>query len=447
MINKIDKLIDILNSRNDFLFLSNENDSFTYSELSKAIKFCKLQIESKPKSTCMILGDYSLESVAWMITGLFFGWRMVPVVSDNKVIIEQRKNISKATFEVSSTSRWSLKKITKKINTTNDVFNGSGVVLFSSGTTGEPKAMCKDIIHLLDDCQESKSKPISMGLLLLFDHIGGLNTLLSGIKKSSHMVAPIIRKPDIMAKLIEKHSIRVLPCSPTFLNMMYLDRIFDDYELKSLRLVTYGTERMPEELLKRLSDKLPRIKFLQTFGTSETGIVKTKSFSSSSTYISIDDPNVDWKIDNNELWIKSNKQILSYMNTDEEAISDGWFKTGDLVKVKDKNFFKIVGRKKEVINVGGEKVLPAEIEDFVMSIDGVIDCTAYAVENGLTGQAVGIIVVTEENTDTKKLKRVIRNSSRSNLESFKLPVKIIFETELSHTERFKKERRHKKETI
>lgn len=135
------------------------------------------------------------------------------------------------------------------------------------------------------------------------------------------------------------------------------------------------------------------------------------------------------------------------MNTDKEAISDGWFKTGDLVKVKDKNFFKIVGRKKEVINVGGEKVLPAEIEDFVMSIDGVIDCTAYAVENGLTGQAVGIIVVTEENTDTKKLKRVIRNSSRSNLESFKLPVKIIFETELNHTERFKKERRHKKETI
>lgn len=441
MINKIDKLIDTLNYRNNLPFLSNENNSWTYSELSKAIKFCKSQIENKPKSTCMILGDYTLKSVAWMITGLLFGWRVVPVVSDNRAIIEQRKNISKATFQVSVNSQWNLEKITSK-NKIKSFFEESGVVLFSSGSTGEPKAMCKDIIYILNDCEKSKSKPISMSLLLLFDHIGGLNTLFSGIKKSYHMVAPTLRKPKIMAELIEKYSVRILPCSPTFLNMMDIDRVFDDYKLKSLKLITYGTERMPEELLKRISEKLPHAKFLQTFGTSETGIVKTKSFSSSSTYFTIDDPNTKWKIVNNELWINSNNQILSYINTDEKAINDGWFKTGDLVEAKNENFFKIVGRKNEVINVGGQKVLPAEIENFVMSIEGVIDCTAYAVENSLTGQAVGITVVTEDK-DTKKLKSEIRSLSNAKLESFKLPVKIVFETKLSHTERFKKERKKK----
>ena len=75
--------------------------------------------------------------------------------------------------------------------------------------------------------------------------------------------------------------------------MMHVDGIFEEFKFESLRLVTYGTERMPDSLLKKLSQSLPRTKFLQTFGTSETGIVKTKSLSSSSTFLTIDDPEVE----------------------------------------------------------------------------------------------------------------------------------------------------------
>jgi Acyl-CoA synthetases (AMP-forming)/AMP-acid ligases II len=275
---------------------------------------------------------------------------------------------------------------------------------------------------------------------LLFDQIGGWNTLFFGLRKSLHLVAPSNRNPPLMAELIEKYSVRVLPCSPTFLNMMDLDGIFNDFSMKSLRLITYGTERMPEQLLNRLSTKLPRVKFLQTFGTSETGIVQTKSLSSSSTFLTIDDPKVEWKIENNELWIKSSSQISGYINTTEKAIDDGWFKTGDLVESKNDNYFRIIGRKNEVINVGGEKVLPSEIEDFVMTIDGIQDCTAFSVSNGITGQAVGIKVVARESSDIKSLKKEIRKNSRLKLESFKIPVKIIFESKLNHTDRFKKKR-------
>ena len=52
---------------------------------------------------------------------------------------------------------------------------------------------------------------MNMGLLLLFDHIGGLNTLISGMKRAAHLVAPLHRNPRIMAELIERHSVRVLP--------------------------------------------------------------------------------------------------------------------------------------------------------------------------------------------------------------------------------------------
>lgn len=438
--NPIEDWIDIFSKRDKSLFLSTENNSWTYLELADEIKACKTQIENKPQSICMIQGDYSLKSVAWMITGLCFNWKMVPVVTENKSIIEQRKKISKAIYVASSINNWKITPINDSIYQNNDIFKDSGVVLFSSGTTGEPKAMCKDLAHMLQDPVEQKSKPVCMALLLLFDHIGGLNTLLSGIKKSSHLVAPLQRNPSVLASLIETHNVRVLPCSPTFLNMMHLDQVFDKYDFKSLRLVTYGTERMPEELLKRLSVKLPRVKFLQTFGTSEIGIVQTKSLSSSSTFLTIDDPNVEWKIENKELWVKSKNQISEYINTNEKAINSGWFKTGDLVETKDDTYFKIVGRKNEVINVGGEKVLPAEIEDFVMAIAGVEDCTAFSVANGITGQAVGVKIIVDKEANTRDLKKTIRKLSRQKLESFKVPVKIIFETEMQHTERFKKER-------
>lgn len=438
----LDAWINLFDMNKESYFLSNENVSWTYAELLTAVQECNAELEGLEPSTCLVESDYTLKGVAWLIAGLSNDWIMVPVVSKNEKIINTRIKISSATHKVSEKSDWQLKRIEEQ----SDVYDfendetRSGVILFSSGSTGEPKAMCKEFDINLAETDVFKKKPINMGLLLLFDHIGGLNTLISGIKKAAHLIAPIERNPRTMAKLIEKHSVRVLPCSPTFLNMMCLDGIFEDFELKSLRLVTYGTERMPEGLLNRLSRYLPKTKFLQTFGTSETGIVKTKSLSSSSTFLTIDDPLVKWKVVNNELWLNVKRQISGYMNIDEQAINDGWFKTGDLIEMRDATYFKIIGRKKEVINVGGEKVIPAEIEDLLITLEQVIDCTAFSVPNGITGQSVGVRVVPMGGADLKALKKEIRLTSKMHLESFKLPVKIKFETNLRHTDRFKKER-------
>ena len=438
----LDAWVNLLDKNKESPFLSNERTSWTYADLLIAMQECSAQLDGLKPSICIVESDYTLKGIAWLISGLSSGWTMVPVVSKNEEIINTRIKISSATHRVSEHLDWQLRSITGRADVSeyDNVDSQSGVILFSSGSTGAPKAMCKDFDITLTESDITKKKPINMGLLLLFDHIGGLNTLISGMKKAAHLVAPIERNPRTMAELIVKYSVRVLPCSPTFLNMMYLDGIFEDFDFKSLRLITYGTERMPDGLLSRLTGYLPRTKFLQTFGTSETGIVKTKSLSSSSTFLTIDDPSVDWKVVDNELWLKTKSQISSYMNVDEQAISDGWFKTGDLIEMRDDVYFKIIGRKKEVINVGGEKVLPAEIEDILMTLGQIIDCTAFSVPNGITGQAVGVKVVPERDADLKALKKEIRLICRMHLENFKVPVKILFESELKHTDRFKKER-------
>ena len=84
--------------------------------------------------------------------------------------------------------------------------------------------------------------------------------------------------------------------------------------------------------------------------------------------------------------------------------------------------------------------MPAEIEDLLMSLGKVMDCTAFSVPNGITGQAVGVKIVPKKNVDLKALKKEVRSFCRMHLENFKVPAKIIFESGVKHTDRFKKER-------
>ena len=419
-------------------FLSDEKGTHSYAEFLIALENVDQKICDSCKGTLVIQSDYCVEGVAWLIAALAYGWRVVPIVTSNSSVVDGRVKVAEATHRVSAATGWELDDTVG--DGQKNASLSSGVVLFSSGSTGEPKGMCKELDLTLEPTALAVRKQASMGLLLLFDHIGGLNTLLAGVKKGAHLVAPKERKPRIMAELIDRYDIRTLPCSPTFLNMMLLEGVFDDYALSSLRLVTYGTERMPEELLKRLSTRLPKVKFLQTFGTSETGILRTKSLSSSSTFLKIDDPSAEWKVVDGELWIRSRSQIEEYMNHTQPALSDGWFVTGDLVELRADGFFRVIGRKKEVINVGGEKVLPSEVEDLLVQISGIEDCTAYAVPNALTGQSVGVRVVASKDADIAKLKKQIRAMARTKLEGYKIPTKIAFVDAVKHTDRFKKER-------
>ena len=240
---------------------------------------------------------------------------------------------------------------------------------------------------------------------------------------------------------IEKYKVRILPASPTFLNLMYLNKCFDKYDFSSVILITYGTEPMSEILLNKLRDILPKTKFLQTFGTSETGIIKTISKSSSSLLIKFDDPNQEYKIVNDELWLRSKTQVLGYLNhSNKNFTNDGWFKTGDLVEVYDEKFLKIKGRKKEVINIGGEKVLPIEVESVINKLDYINDCTIYSENHSIMGQIMIARIVIDSDKDFKEIKKHVRKHCKKYLDSFKVPSKFIIKKEIEFSNRFKKKR-------
>src|SRR5690606_3810396 len=188
---------------------------------------------------------------------------------------------------------------------------------------------------------------------LLFDHIGGINTLLYYLSNGGTIVTVQDRSAHAVCAAIERHRVQVLPTSPTFINLMLVSGAHRSFDLSSLELITYGTEVMPESTLARLNRELPHVQTQQTYGLSELGILRSKSKSSDSLWVKIGGEGFETRVVDGMLEIKAKSAMLGYLNAPSPFTEDGWFKTGDAVEV-DGEYIRILGRKSELINVGGE---------------------------------------------------------------------------------------------
>lgn len=444
----IKSFVDKLNQYGDKVAIIHLGREVLYSELVENILFFKNKIDKlqiKSGEIVFILSDYSFDSISLFFSLALNGNIIVPITTENEQEINERSKITQPDwiFKLSTKSEikveYNVKPSRHFLLNSLVESKSSGLILFSSGSTGKPKAMVHNLDNLILNYIDKKGKEMNFLLFLMFDHIGGLNTLFNCLSMGVTITIPENRNPKDIAKLIENHKINILPASPTFLNLMLISNVFENYDFSSIKMITYGTETMPESLLLKLKEKLNRVKLLQTFGTSETGIMKTSSMSSSSTFLKFDDPNQEFKIVNNELWLKSKTQVLGYINHSNESFTeDGWFMTGDLVEQTSDGFIKIVGRSKELINVGGEKVLPAEVESVILQLDSVQDCVIKPENNAITGQVVCAEVVLKNGYDFKEEKIKIQNFCKLKLEKYKIPVRITQIENVLYSERYKK---------
>lgn len=443
----MNKMIDKFKN-NDQTAIIYDGKKYSYNELYIKIKEIESFIKDKIKSgeVVAILADYSFVSIA-LFFALYENKNIIaPITSTSKKEIDGKIKESFST-KIINLENENLVNTNIKSEASHKIINDlqtskcAGLILFSSGSTGAPKAMIHNLDTLVDSYGDKKQKQINMLVFLMFDHIGGINTMLNILSMNATMIIPQNRNADDICKLIEEYKIAVLPSSPTFLNLILINRSYEKYDLSSLRMITYGTETMPEGLLNRLKAVFSKVKFLQTFGTSETGIAATSSKSSSSTFMKIDDENLEYKIVDNELWLRSKTQILGYLNRSMESFTnDGWFKTGDLVELDNEGFIKIIGRNKEIINVGGQKVLPSEVESVLLGMDEIEDCLVYGEQNAITGQSVSCDVVLKHGIDDSGFKILVRKFCKDKLDNFKIPTRVNVVQKTEFTERFKKSR-------
>ncbi|MET7570696.1 fatty acid--CoA ligase family protein [Streptomyces sp. NPDC005492] len=313
-----------------------------------------------------------------------------------------------------------------------------GLVLFSSGTTGRSKASVLDFVKVLGRYRTG-GRPRRILSFLSLDHIGGINTLLHTLCQGGTVVTVPERTPDTVFAAIRDHRVDVLPTTPTFLNMVLIAGVAERFATDSLELITYGTEPMPLRTLQRLKELLPTVRFKQTYGLSELGILPTKSRSDDTLWVKLGNSGFDHKIVDGVLWIRSEMAMLGYLNAPAPFDAEGYFNTQDMVET-DGDWIRILGRRSEIINVGGEKVYPSEVESVILDVDNVAEVTVSGRPSHVTGMVVKATVLLAEAEDERSVARRIRSHCAAKLEPFKVPAVVEVSTRAQHSDRFKKVR-------
>lgn len=320
-----------------------------------------------------------------------------------------------------------------------DQLRGSGLILFSSGTSGKPKGMLHHLPALLNQFEQVGPREDRTLQLLPIDHIGGLDAALRCLCSGATLIIPEARTPDAAGRAIEAHKVNILPASPTFLNLMLINGVHEQYDCNSVEIIAYGAEAMPKPLLKRLEKAFPRADLQQKFGTSETGAVRIQSQGKDSLFFRIKDSDTKWKIVNDELWLKTPSRILGYLNADESPIeADGWYRTGDLVEEGPDESIRIIGRQSATINVGGQKVHPSEVEAVLHELEGIDACTVHGKPDPITGQRVACEIFSTRERDLRSWKRAIRNHCRGKLAPWKIPASVKVSETLNVNSRLKR---------
>jgi acyl-coenzyme A synthetase/AMP-(fatty) acid ligase len=314
-----------------------------------------------------------------------------------------------------------------------------GLVLFSSGSTGRSKAAVHDLVPLLEKFHERR-RGFRSAAFLLFDHIGGVNTMLYSLAAGGALVALAERSPERVCEAIARHGIELLPTSPSFLNLLLVSEAHLRHDLSSLKMVTYGTEPMPVETLRRVAAALPHATFKQTYGLSELGILRTASRANDSLWVRVGGEDYETRVVDGILHIRARCAMLGYLNAPSPFDADGWFDTQDRVEV-DGEWLRILGRDSDIINVAGQKVYPAEVESVLLEMEGVLDATAVAVPHPIMGSVVGARVQLGRPETVAEFRSRMRRHCVGRLEPFKVPATVTVIADANVTGRFKKGQR------
>ena len=215
------------------------------------------------------------------------------------------------------------------------------------------------------------------------------------------------------------------------------ESIREQYEYALKNNYTFVT--CAEYTLKQVKNIFKSVKVQQTYGLIELGVLRSKSKDDGSLWVKLGGEGYELRVVDNLLEIKADSAMLGYLNAESPFTKDGYFRTGDQV-LQDGEYYKILGRKSELINVGGEKVFPQEVENTILQIDGISDARVFGEKHPLMGQIVCAEIFAKKEKDKKILSKEIKAFCRHNLKRFMVPVKIYYtESELFST-RLKKAR-------
>ncbi|APF20161.1 AMP-dependent synthetase and ligase [Caldithrix abyssi DSM 13497] len=288
------------------------------------------------------------------------------------------------------------------------------LTLFTSGTTGIPKKVTHTFETLTRGVviKEDKKDDI-WGVAYNPTHIAGVQVFMQALLNMNTIIRLFGERREKILHLIKKYNITNISATPTFYRML----LPFDKEYESVKRITSGGEKFDKGLIVQLKKLFPNAKIINVYAATEFGTL----FASNGEYFEIKPEFYKYvKVIDSELYV--HKKLLG--ESDSISLNGTWYRTSDMVEVVKEKPLKIrfVNRKNEMINVGGYKVNPHEVEEVIKNYDNVKNCRVYGVKNSLMGNIVVADVVA-----TKKIKeKDLRLYINSMLQPYKVPRIINF---------------------
>jgi len=464
-------IVDFLkNSANKYpqkIALISENDSFTYNELWNLVKDFSLPVELLKQQNVISLISENSSSFVIAYLGIMNLGKTVHLVSPeisemnltNQIISSNSSMIicSESIFHKISKFNsikipiFQLNDIPKNTNSFSSESNEIAYLIYTSGTTSEPKGVginhsivefaTKNIVQVL----KYSNSDVDV-LPLPLHHSFGLGCLHVSLFVGSTLI--LLKNSSDLQNILDtmkKYNATTLAAVPATLSkfLKFNENNLKDY-FSDIRLVITNTTKIPINTIQKFKKIISNGNLATYYGLTEAS---RSSFMIFNEHTSFDQsvgkpaPKVNIKIDNQmtkskigEILIKGNNVIKKYWKNIEsdKNIIDGWLKTGDLGYFDDHGYLYLVGRFDDVINIGGEKVMPDEIEEVVKQIEGVKDVAAFGIDHEIFGQVIKLHVVKSENFNLEKLS--IITFCMKNLEKYKIPSKIDFVTNIPQTD-------------
>lgn len=293
---------------------------------------------------------------------------------------------------------------------------GALFLLRSGGTTGKPVTVVHSHARFLRDYRVRLAPPLRELILYAPDHIAGVDALMRAVSRGATLVRANGTGPRAVAEALERYRVEVLPATPSFLQFLLLSGELAGRDLGSVRVIPHGAEPMPAPLREAVQAVFPQAELQERFGLTETGPLPVESDAVEAGRLRLRDEGEGgyaWQVVDGELWIRSPRRMLGTLEGGllEEA-AGGWYRTGDRATAEADGSIRILGRERAMINVGGEKVQPEEVEGWLLGVEGICDVAVRGERHGLTGQAVVADVVLAGGSGLAEVRRRARQVAR-----------------------------------
>ena len=387
-------------------FLIDKNKIYTYESLLENI--------NNSSSYCQIyktdvLYDFFLNFIISLLS------ESPIVLIDSDINENELQEIN--TTRINICEKVSLKKYIDFNEIVNDILKSkSEVTIFTSGTTGQPKKVIHSVQTLSRSIRISdKHQNNIWGFAYNPTHMAGIQVFLQSFFNNNTIVNLFGSSRNYIYILINNYSISHISATPTFYRLLLpIENL-----CSSVQRITFGGEKSDNKLYNSIIQIFPNAKINNIYASTEAGSL----FSAKGEYFQIPQNIIDRiKVENEELLI--HKSLLG--KSDSFIFSGEFYCTGDLIEWinKEEGLFRFNSKKNELINIGGYKVNPTEIESVILDIPDVIQVMVYGKPNSVLGnilcadvKLLPLSVLTES---------FLRNRLSNKLQDFKIPRRIKF---------------------